>query len=128
MGSCKSNGILSQFNRYKGTVAFPMELRHFPFDKQTLELRLGSDTWPEPYVSFLDLTDAESLAEVQQQFNDMHLEFEMISVPVVEIRSEFDKNDMVCYSFYIIKFEFRRRIGAHTIFIIRSHQSQFLIL
>jgi hypothetical protein len=103
-----------------------MKLRDFPFDKQSLELRLGSDTWCEPYVSFLDLTDSASLAETQEDFNNLHLEFEMISAPTVEIRSEYDKNDMVSYSFYIVKFEFRRRIGTPSAELFRGSARQGL--
>ena len=65
----KEHGIAAWYQKFRGTIRAPMNLRDFPFDRQLLRIKFGSKFYGDDGCHFVDYTDPEMIGVFSDKVN-----------------------------------------------------------
>jgi hypothetical protein len=107
----KPHGIAAWYQKFRGTIRAPMNLRDFPFDRQSIRVNFGSKFYGADMCTFVNYTDPEMIKVFS---NKVHLtEWKLTSLAEVRSVLEFNEEDKRDVSIVEVELHFKRLTGYY---------------
>jgi hypothetical protein len=105
------HGIVNHYKKFRASVHVPLELQNFPFDQQTISLRVKSDSWAEDLLKLVNFTTDDQLESMIPNM-DMQ-EFEILTPMEVVEEHQWGAEDMRDYSQLCLAVQLKRKTGYY---------------
>eukprot|EP01114_Cavostelium_apophysatum_P014106 TRINITY_DN3571_c0_g1_i2.p1 TRINITY_DN3571_c0_g1~~TRINITY_DN3571_c0_g1_i2.p1 ORF type:complete len:406 (-),score=69.54 TRINITY_DN3571_c0_g1_i2:43-1260(-) len=106
------HGIVNNFQRYRGIMRAPFQLREFPFDTQILRLTVRSMTWAEDCLTFRNSTDHKAIVAMAGCCNSLK-EWDLLGNPEIIEESFINPEDERGYSQITVELQYKRKTGFY---------------
>eukprot|EP01113_Clastostelium_recurvatum_P022501 TRINITY_DN2687_c0_g1_i6.p1 TRINITY_DN2687_c0_g1~~TRINITY_DN2687_c0_g1_i6.p1 ORF type:complete len:271 (+),score=48.24 TRINITY_DN2687_c0_g1_i6:473-1285(+) len=105
----KEHGIITWWQRYKGTVSVQLDLHAFPLDKQIVEIRISSSTVCSDYLKLIDFSEPDALAPEAVNL----VEWNVLPGRALSLREFYNPGEKMHYSQLCVSIPLARRSGFY---------------
>jgi len=106
------HGVLKWYNRYRGTIAAPMDLHEFPFDQQVVKLTVRSSCWGNDVCTFKNVTPPKVSESMSKKCNKL-VEWDLMEPPSWIEETEYNVEDDGHWSTLSIELHYKRKSGFY---------------